>query len=187
MEGLRIALDYIDEVVSTIRSAKSTEEARNKLIERFGLTEPQAQAILEMRLRALTGLERDKVENEYTELIKQIAYLEQVLSSERLIIGIIKEQLNVIKEKYGDERRTVITGDEGQLTEEDLIAQEDMVITISHTGYIKRMNLNAYRQQRRGGRGITGMTTKEEDFVEQLFITPITLFWYSPPEVVASA
>ena len=170
LEGLRIALDYIDEVVSTIRSAKSTEDARGKLMERFGLTEVQAQAILEMRLRALTGLERDKVENEYTELIKQIAYLEQVLASERMIIGIIKEQLNVIKEKYGDERRTVITGDEGQLTDEDLIAQEDMVITISHTGYIKRMNLNSYRQQRRGGRGITGMTTKEEDFVEQLFI-----------------
>ena len=170
LEGLRIALDYIDEVVSTIRSAKSTDEAKTKLMERFGLTDPQAQAILDMRLRALTGLERDKVENEYNELIKQIAYLEQVLSSERMVIGIIKEQLTEIKEKYGDERRTLITNDEGQLTEEDLIAQEDMVITISHAGYIKRMNLNTYRQQRRGGRGITGMTTKDEDFVEQLFI-----------------
>ena len=171
LEGLRIALDYIDEVVSTIRSAKSTEDAKTKLMERFGLSELQAQAILEMRLRALTGLERDKIENEYNELIKKIAYLEQVLSSERMVIGIIKEQLGEIKEKYGDERRTIITGDEGELTEEDLIAQEDMVITISHTGYIKRMNLNTYRQQKRGGRGITGMTTKEEDFVEQLFIT----------------
>lgn len=171
LEGLRIALDYIDEVVSAIRSAKSTDEAKSKLTERFGLTEIQAQAILEMRLRALTGLERDKIEGEYNELIKKIAYLEQVLSSERMVIGIIKEQLAEIKEKYGDERRTVITGDEGELTEEDLIAREDMVITISHTGYIKRMNLNTYRQQKRGGRGITGMTTKEEDFVEQLFIT----------------
>lgn len=171
LEGLRIALDYIDEVVSTIRSAKSTDEAKSKLTVRFGLTEIQAQAILEMRLRALTGLERDKIEGEYNELIKKIAYLEQVLSSERMVIGIIKEQLAEIKEKYGDERRTVITGDEGELTEEDLIAREDMVITISHTGYIKRMNLNTYRQQKRGGRGITGMTTKEEDFVEQLFIT----------------
>ena len=123
-----------------------------------------------MRLRALTGLERDKIEEEYLELIKTIAYLEQVLSSERMVLGIVKEQLVSVKHKFGDERRTLITGDEGELADEDLIAQEDMVITISHAGYIKRMNLNTYRQQRRGGRGVTGMTTKEEDFVEQMFI-----------------
>ncbi len=171
LEGLRIALDFIDEVVATIRGAANTADAREKLINRFNLSEKQANAILEMRLRALTGLERDKIEAEYLELIKTIAYLEQVLQSERMVLGIIKEQLSGVKEKYGDPRRTVISGYEGEIADEDLIAQEDMVITISHTGYIKRLNLNTYKQQRRGGRGITGMTTRQEDFVEQLFIT----------------
>ncbi len=171
LEGLRIALDFIDEVVATIRSSKSTEEARERLMTRFGLSIRQANAILEMRLRALTGLEREKVEEEYRGLIKTIAYLEQVLQSERMVLSIIKTELGQIKEKYNDERRTLIVPDEGEIDIEDLIAQEDMVITISHNGYIKRLNVNTYRQQRRGGRGITGMTTRQEDFVEMLFIT----------------
>lgn len=171
LEGLKIALDYIDEVVATIRNAANPEEARTKLMERFGLSFKQAAAILEMRLRALTGLEHGKIDAEYAELIKTIAYLEQVLSSERMILGIIKEQLLEIKNKFGDERRTTIVGEEGaSMDEEDLIAMEDMVITISHAGYIKRLNLNTYRQQKRGGRGVTGMTTRDEDFVEQMFV-----------------
>lgn len=170
LEGLKIAIDYIDEVVATIRNAANPEEARTALMERFGLSFKQASAILEMRLRALTGLEHGKIDAEYAELIKKIAYLEQVLSSERMVLGIIKEQLLELKAKFGDARRTTIVGDEGEMNEEDLIAQEDMVITISHAGYIKRLNLNTYRQQKRGGRGITGMTTRDEDFVEQMFI-----------------
>lgn len=170
LEGLKIAIDYIDEVVATIRNAANPEEARTALMERFGLSFKQASAILEMRLRALTGLEHGKIDAEYAELIKTIAYLEQVLASERMVLGIIREQVVNLKNKFGDERRTTIVGDEGEMNDEDLIAQEDMVITISHAGYIKRLNLNTYRQQRRGGRGITGMTTRDEDFVEQLFI-----------------
>ncbi len=171
LEGLRIALDYIDEVVATIRNAANPEEARTKLMERFGLSFKQAAAILEMRLRALTGLEHGKIDAEYAERIKTIAYLEQVLSSERMVLGIIKEQLLEVKNRFGDERRTTIVGEEGSpMEEEDLIAQEDMVITISHAGYIKRLNLNTYRQQKRGGRGVTGMTTRDEDFVEQMFV-----------------
>ncbi|MDR2713261.1 MAG: DNA gyrase subunit A [Clostridiales bacterium] len=171
VEGLRIALDFIDEVVATIRAAKNTEEARNNLIERFHLSERQAQAILEMRLRALTGLERDKLEEEYRELIKTIAYLTDVLNNEKLVLYIIKEELLKLQAKYGDERRTVITRDDSELSVEDLIAEEDMVITITNSGYIKRLNLNTYRQQRRGGRGVIAMGTKQEDFVEQIFIT----------------
>ncbi len=171
LEGLKIALDFIDEVVATIRAAKGTEEARTKLMERFGLSVKQANAILEMRLRALTSLEREKVEEEYNGLIKTIAYLEQVLQSERLLLNIVKTELDAVKTKYNDERRTLIVPDEGDMYVEDLIAQEDMVITISHNGYIKRLNVNTYRQQRRGGRGVTGMTTRQEDFVEKLFIT----------------
>ena len=170
LEGLKIAIDYIDEVVATIRNAANPDEARTALMERFGLSFKQASAILEMRLRALTGLEHSKIDSEYAELIKTIAYLEQVLASERMVLGIIKEQLIALKNKFGDERRTTIIGDEGEMNDEDLIAQEDMVITISHAGYIKRLNLNTYRQQRRGGRGVTGMTTRDEDFVEQMFI-----------------
>lgn len=170
LEGLKIAIDYIDEVVATIRNAANPDDARTALMERFGLSFKQASAILEMRLRALTGLEHGKIDAEYAELIKTIAYLEQVLASERMVLGIIREQVVNLKNKFGDERRTTIVGDEGEMNDEDLIAQEDMVITISHAGYIKRLNLNTYRQQRRGGRGITGMTTRDEDFVEQLFI-----------------
>jgi len=171
VEGLKIALDFIDEVVATIRAAKNTEEAKTNLMERFGLSERQTQAILEMRLRALTGLEREKLEEEYRELIKTIAYLTEVLNNEKLVLYIIKDELGKLREKYSDCRRTIIVRDDSDLTAEDLIAEEDMVITITNNGYIKRLNTNTYRQQKRGGRGVTAMSTKQEDFVEQLFIT----------------
>ncbi|MCL1976091.1 MAG: DNA gyrase subunit A, partial [Firmicutes bacterium] len=169
VEGLKIALDFIDEVIATIRSSHS--DAKEKLMERFNLSELQAQAILEMRLRALQGMEREKLDAEYKELIKTIAYLTEVLANNKLVMFIIKDELIKMQEKYGDHRRTIITRDDSELTTEDLIAEEDMVITISNSGYIKRLNANTYRQQKRGGRGVTAMTTKQEDFVEQLFIT----------------
>ncbi|MGI6361325.1 MAG: DNA gyrase subunit A [Bacillota bacterium] len=171
VEGLKIALDYIDEIVGIIRSASSTEDARGKLMERFSLSQIQAQAILEMRLRALTGLEREKLDEEYKELIKTISYLTEILSNERLLLFTIKEELQTMAEKYTDERRTVITRSHEEMSDEDLIAEEDMVITITKNGYIKRLNTSTYRQQRRGGRGVTGMGIKQEDFVEQMFIT----------------
>ncbi|MBQ9991869.1 MAG: DNA gyrase subunit A, partial [Firmicutes bacterium] len=170
VEGLRIALDNIDEVVAIIRSAASTEEARQKLMNRFGLSERQTNAILEMRLRALTGLERDKLDAEYRELIQTIAYLTEVLNNEQMLLFIIKDEIGKLRDKYKDPRRTAITYDDGEINIEDLIAEEDMVITITNSGYIKRLNANMYRQQRRGGRGVTAMTTKQEDFVKQLFI-----------------
>ena len=169
VEGLRIALDFIDEVIATIRASHS--DAKEKLMEKFNLSELQAQAILEMRLRALQGMEREKLDAEYKELIKTIAYLTEVLNNEKLVFYIIKDELKQIQEKYGYHRRTIITKDDSELSDEDLIAEEDMVITITNNGYIKRLNTNTYRQQRRGGRGVTAMTTKQEDFVEQLFIT----------------
>lgn len=168
VEGLKIALDFIDEVIATIRASHS--DAKEKLMERFNLSERQAQAILEMRLRALQGMEREKLDEEYRELIKTIAYLTEVLQNDRLVLQIIKDELTKLGQKYADERRTVITRDDSDLSVEDLIAEEDMVITITKNGYIKRLNTNTYRQQRRGGRGVNGMTTKQEDFVEQIFI-----------------
>ncbi|MEL7568634.1 MAG: DNA gyrase subunit A, partial [Dehalobacterium sp.] len=171
VEGLKIALDHIDAVISTIRESRSIEIARERLMERFGLSEKQAQAILEMRFRALTGLERQKLDEEYKELIKLIAYLTDVLKNEKLVLHIIREEILAIKEKYHDPRRTQIVRDDSDFNEEDLIAEEDMVITITNNGYIKRLNTNTYRSQKRGGRGISAMATKEEDFVEHLFIT----------------
>jgi len=171
VEGLKIALDHIDAVISTIRESKNIEIARERLMERFGLSEKQAQAILEMRFRALTGLERQKLDEEYKELIKLIAYLTDVLKNEKLVLHIIREEILAIKEKYNDPRRTQIVRDDSDLNDEDLIAEEDMVITITNNGYIKRLNTNTYRSQKRGGRGISAMATKEEDFVEHLFIT----------------
>jgi DNA gyrase subunit A len=171
VEGLRIALDHVDEVINTIRESKTTEIARDKLMEKFGLSEKQAQAILDMRFKALTGLERQKLDDEYQDLIKTIAYLREVLQNERLVLQIIKDELIDMKKKYADPRRTQIIKDDSDLDEEDLIAEEDMVITITNNGYIKRLNINTYRSQKRGGRGITAMATKEEDFVEDLFIT----------------
>ncbi|MFC1461309.1 DNA gyrase C-terminal beta-propeller domain-containing protein, partial [Verrucomicrobiota bacterium] len=170
LEGLKIALDNLDAVVKIIRSAKNRDAARIKLMKRFGLTEIQANAILDMRLYQLTGLERDKLEAEYLELIKLISYLNGLLASDKKIYGIMKEDLQDIKEKYGDERRTDIVPDEGEVNVEDLIASQSCIITISHTGYIKRVPVSAYKAQRRGGKGVAGMGTKEEDFVEHLFL-----------------
>ncbi|MBV1817258.1 DNA gyrase subunit A [Anaerosalibacter bizertensis] len=171
LEGLKIALDHIDEVINTIRSSKDDKTAKDKLMSKFGLSERQSQAILDMRLRRLTGLERGKIEEEYEELIKEINRLKEILGSEELIYGIIKEELLEIKEKYGDERRTMIVPSEEEINIEDMIKKEDVIITLTHFGYIKRIPENTYRLQRRGGRGVAALTTREEDFVEHLFIT----------------
>lgn len=171
LEGLRIALDHIDEVIATIRSSQTTEIARENLKSRFGLSEKQAQAILDMRLQRLTGLEREKLENQYQELLQTIAYLKAVLASEKMVENIIKTELQEINQKFGDPRRSRITIDESKMEIEDLIAEEDVVITVTHNGYIKRLPLNTYRSQKRGGKGVHGMATKQEDFLEHLFIT----------------
>lgn len=171
LEGLRIALDNIDEVINIIRGSRDEATAKQGLMTRFGLSDVQAQAIVDMRLKRLTGLEREQIEEEYAELLKTIEYLRAVLRSERMILQIIKKELTDIKEKFADPRRTKITAAVDDLDVEDLIAEEDMVITITHFGYTKRLPLATYRSQRRGGRGITGAATKEEDFVEHLFIT----------------
>lgn len=171
LEGLRIALDHLDEVIALIRASQTAEAAREGLIERFGLSTEQAQAILDMRLQRLTGLERDKIENEYQELMKRIAELREILGNEHLILQIISEELQELKERFNDERRTEITVGEDSILDEDLIPREEVIITITHTGYIKRLPANTYRNQKRGGRGVVGMDTKSEDFVEHLFVT----------------
>ncbi|MFH1354930.1 MAG: DNA gyrase subunit A [Candidatus Omnitrophota bacterium] len=170
LEGLKIALKYIDRIVKTIKTSKSTEIARERLVKQFKLSEIQAQAILEMQLQRLTALERDKIDAEYAELLKKIELCKSILASEKKIEGIIKEELETLKKKYGDERRTDLVGDVEELEIEDLIAEEDVVVTISHGGYIKRLPVSAYRKQKRGGTGSTGAGVKEEDFVEHLFI-----------------
>ena len=170
LEGLKIALDHIDEIVALIRAAADTEAARTGLMARFGLSEIQANAILEMRLSRLTGLERKKVEDEYLEVIQLIERLKAILDSPAKVLQIIKEELAEVRERFGDERRTEIVAGSGEFEAEDLIAEEDMVITISHAGYIKRLPVTTYRSQRRGGRGVTGAGTREEDFMEHLFI-----------------
>ncbi|NMO94171.1 DNA gyrase subunit A [Paenibacillus lemnae] len=171
LEGLRIALDHLDEVIALIRASQTTEAAREGLIERFGLSHEQAQAILDMRLQRLTGLEREKIENEYQELQKRIAELREILANEHLVLQIISDELQEIKDRFNDERRTEITVGEDSILDEDLIPREEVIITISHTGYIKRLPANTYRSQKRGGRGVVGMGTKSEDFVEHLFVT----------------
>ncbi len=171
LEGLRIALDNLDEVINLIRSSRTTEQAREGLMSRFALSHEQAQAILDMRLQRLTGLEREKIEEEYKELLAKIAEYKAILADEQLVLNIISEELTEIKEKYGDERRSEITADENEILDEDLIPQEDVVITVTHTGYIKRLPVTTYRSQKRGGRGVVGMDTKEDDFVEHLFVT----------------
>ena len=169
LEGLKIALDNIDEVINIIRS--SYDDAKEKLMKRFGLSEIQAQAILDMRLKTLSGLQREKIEDEYNELMKLIAHLREILGSEKLVFQVIKEELIEVKEKYGDERLTKIVAAEGELNEEDLIKEEQMVVAFTHFGYIKRMPIDTYKSQRRGGKGITGISTREEDFVKQIFTT----------------
>ncbi len=171
VEGLRIALDNIDEIINIIRGSKEESIAKEKLMENFGLSERQAQAILDMRLRRLTGLEREKLEEEYESLIKEINRLKEILSNERLIYQVIKDELLEIKEKHGDRRRTRIMPSADEIDIEDMIEEEDVIITLTHFGYIKRVPEDMYKTQRRGGKGITGLTTREEDFVEDLFIT----------------
>ena len=171
LEGLLIALDNIDEVIALIRASRTTQDARDGLMQRFGLTERQAQAILDMRLQRLTGLERDKLEAEYAELQKMIAYYRQVLSDEKMVFGIIKDEILEIKRKYADPRRTEISSMEGEIDMLDLIDEEDMVVTMTHFGYVKRLPKTTYRAQKRGGKGIVGATTREEDFVDQMYVT----------------
>lgn len=171
LDGLRIALDNIDEVISIIRNSKTSEIAKDTLMERFNLSEKQSQAILEMRLRRLTGLERDKIEEEYNELMKQIEYLKSILASEEKLLGVIKDELSEIKAKYSDERRSKIEKIINEIDIEDLIQEEEVVITLTHSGYIKRILADTYSSQRRGGKGIQAMSTKEDDFVEHLMIT----------------
>ena len=167
LEGLRIALDNIDEVIETIR--KSYDTAKMDLMERFGLTDVQAQSILDMRLARLAGIEREKIDKEFNELMEKIKYLTSVLESEEIVLGIIKDELLLIKEKYGDERRTEITASFDDIDIEDLIEEEENVITLTHFGYIKRLTSDTYKAQKRGGKGIIGLQTREEDFVETLF------------------
>jgi DNA gyrase subunit A len=169
LEGFRIALDNIDAVVKIIKEADDREQAKTKLMAKFKLSEIQTNAILDLRLYQLTGLERDKIEAEYEELIKRIAYLQGLLASEKKLMAVVKQELLEVKEKYGDPRRTDIVADEGDIDIEDLIANEACIVTISHQGYVKRTAVSAYRAQRRGGKGVMGMEQREEDFIEHLF------------------
>lgn len=171
VEGLRIALDNIDEVIRIIRAAETDQIARNGLMEKFSLSDIQSQAILDMRLKRLTGLERGKLDEEYEELIKMINKFKEILANERLVFQIIKEEITEIKDKYGDKRRTKIMPSADEIDMEDMIEEEDVVITLTHFGYIKRMPEHTYKTQKRGGRGIIALTTREEDFVEDLYIT----------------
>ena len=179
LEGLKIALDNIDEVIQIIRS--SYDDAKERLMKRFGLSDIQAQAILDMRLKTLSGLQREKIEEEYNELMKLIAHLREILSSETLVFDIIKEELIEIKEKYGDDRKTKIVAAEGEIDIDDLIKEEETVVALTHFGYIKRMPIDTYKSQRRGGKGITGISTREDDFVKQIFTanTHDTILFFS--------
>ena len=171
LQGLLIALDHIDEVISIIRSSKNVAEAKERLIAQFGLSEAQAQAIVDMRLRALTGLEREKLENEYKELMAKIAEYKAILADEKLLLGVIKKEITVIRDKYGDDRRTSIGIDDDEITIEDLIKRENTVITMTKIGYIKRMTVDNFKSQNRGGKGIKGMATIEDDYIEDMLMT----------------
>ena len=179
LEGLKIALDNIDEVINIIRS--SYDDAKERLMKHFGLSDIQAQSILDMRLKTLSGLQREKIDEEYKQLMELIEYLRSVLNSEKLVFDIIKEELIEIRDKFGDERKTKITAAEGEFELEDLIKEEQCAITLTHFGYIKRLPIDTYKSQRRGGKGITGMTTKEDDFVKQIFTasTHDTILFFS--------
>src|SRR3989338_5579358 len=170
LEGLKIALKFIDRIIKTIKASKNTEQAKERLMKEFDLSEIQSQAILEMQLQRLTALERDKLDAEYAELLKKIELCKAILASAKKVEGLIKEELEALKKKYGDERRTEIIQEVEELEVEDLIAEEDVVVTISHGGYIKRLPVSAYRKQKRGGTGASGAEVKEEDFVEHLFV-----------------
>ena len=170
LEGLLKALDHIDEIVAIIRGSRDTGAAREALMERFAFTDKQAQAILDMRLARLTGLERDKLQAEYDELQKSIAYFKSLLADETLLMGVIKAEMTEIRNKFADPRRTELTVLEGEIDIEDLIQSDDMVVTMSHLGYVKRLPKSTYRAQHRGGKGVTGMATREEDFVEKMII-----------------
>lgn len=171
LQGLLIALDNIDRVIEIIRGSKNVADAKASLIEEFSLSDAQAQAIVDMRLRALTGLEREKLENEYKELMEKIAYYKSILADEKILLGVIKEELIVIRDKYGDDRRTKIGFDDGDIEIEDLIKRENTVIAMTKLGYIKRMTVNNFKSQNRGGKGIKGMQTIEDDFIEDLIMT----------------
>lgn len=171
LEGLLVALDHIDEVISIIRGSRTVQIAKSELMERFELTDVQAQAIVDMRLRTLTGLEREKLEAEYKELMEQISRLKAILADRKLLLGVIKEEIIAIRDKYGDERRTSIGFDEFDISMEDLIPKEDVVITMTKLGYIKRMSNDTFKAQNRGGKGIKGMQTLDEDYVEELFMS----------------
>lgn len=171
LQGYLIALDNIDEVISIIRSSENTQVAKERLMERFGLTEIQAQAIVDMRLKTLTGLEREKIENEHKELVERIAYLKSILADEKILLGVIKDEILAIAEKYGDDRRTKIGFDIYDITNEDLIPNENTVIAMTSLGYIKRMTVDNFKSQHRGGKGIKGMSTIEDDYIEDLLMT----------------
>ena len=179
LEGLRIAIDNIDEVINIIRS--SYDDAKERLMERFGLSDIQAQAILDMRLKTLSGLQREKIEEEYKQLMELIEHLREILANEQLVLDLIKEELQEIKQKYGDERKTKIVAAEGEIDVEDLIKEEQTVVALTHFGYIKRMPIDTYKSQKRGGKGITGISTREEDFVKQIFTasTHDTILFFS--------
>ncbi|MCQ2523070.1 MAG: DNA gyrase subunit A [Lachnospiraceae bacterium] len=171
LQGLLIALDNIDEVISIIRSSANTQEAKDRLIDRFGLTDVQAQAIVDMRLRALTGLEREKLEKEHEELVKLIANLKAILADEKLLLKVIKEEIVAISDKFGDDRKSIIGIDDDDITDEDMIPTENTVIAMTNLGYIKRMTVDNFRSQNRGGKGIKGMNTIEDDYIEDLLMT----------------
>ena len=171
LQGLLIALDNIDEVIKIIRGSENVQTAKAELMKRFDLSDAQSQAIVDMRLRALTGLEREKLEAEYAELMKKIGELKAILADRKLLLGVIKEEIQIIADKYGDDRRTSIGFDEFDMSDEDLIPKEDVVIAMTKLGYIKRMSHDTFKSQNRGGKGIKGMQTLEEDYVEELFMT----------------
>ena len=171
LQGFLMALDAIDEVISIIRSSKTTPEAKERLMERFDFSQRQVDAIVEMRLRTLTGLEREKIEDEHAELLKTIAYLKSLLADKNLLLGVIRDEMQEIADKFGDGRRTQIGFDIYDISAEDLIPRQDVVITMTNMGYVKRMTSDTFKTQNRGGHGIKGLSTLEEDYIEELFMT----------------